>query len=178
MNHQPFENWILDELTRTPQEQNSLDQHLKECPDCYRLQRSWSKVQQQIVAAPRKTAPASFMSHWKSNFAARQKEQERRQARTLLISLASGAGAILIALAVIMLPDFSVISLLVGFLTAVVKLFSGLESTWSMATNIFNSAPTITLVVTGLMIAGWISLAAFAWGISIWRITTKGVKAK
>ena len=178
MNHQPFENWILDELTLTPQEQSSLEQHVKECPDCYRLQRSWSKVQQQIVAAPRKAAPASFMTHWKSNFAARQIEQERRQARTLLISLASGAGAILIALTVILMPEFSLISLLVGFLTTIVKLFSGIESTWSMVSNIVNSAPTVTLVVTGLMIAGWISLAAFAWGISIWRITTKGVKAK
>lgn len=178
MNHQPFENWILDELTLTPQEQSSLEQHLKDCPDCYRLQRSWSKAQQHLITAPRKTAPANFMTHWKSNFTARQKEQERRQARTLLISLGSGAVAITVALTIVLLPDFSLISLLVGFLTTIVKLFSGIESTWSMVRNIVNSAPTITLVVSGLMIAGWISLAAFAWGISIWRITTKGVKAK
>jgi cation transport ATPase len=178
MNHPPYENWILDEIQINSQEQDSLKEHLKECPECYQLSRSWNKVQTQLQTTPAQPAPAGFMRRWKNEFASRQREQERRQARTLFISLASGAGAILIALAVILLPDFSFISLLVRFLTTVVKLFSGLESIVSISKNLINSAPTITLVISGLFIAGWISLAVFAWGISIWRITTKGVKNK
>jgi len=177
MNHQPYEEWILDEVQIDPQEQDSLNQHLKECPECYKLYHSWNKVQNQIRSTPVKAAPAGFMRRWKTDFASRQQEQERRQARTLLISLASGAGAVMIALAVILLPDFSVISLLVGFMTTIIKLFSGIESLWSVTRNIIDSAPTITLIISGLLIAGWISLAAFAWGLSIWRITTKRVKA-
>ncbi len=176
MNHQPYENWILDELQITPQEQDSLNQHLKECPECFKLSHSWNKVQTQLTSAPVKPAPDGFMRRWKTDFAARQVAQERRQARTLLISLASGAVAVAIALAVILLPDFSFISMTVGFLTTIVKIFSGIESLWSVVSNIVASAPTITLVIGGLLIAGWISLAAFIWGISIWRITTKGVK--
>lgn len=176
MNHMPFENWILDDIQITPQELDSLNQHLKECPECYKLTRSWKKVHAQIESAQVKSAPAGFMHRWKAEFALRQKEQERRQARTLLISLGSGAGAVMIALAVILLPDFSFISLTVGFLTTLIKLFSGIESLWSVFRNIVASAPTIALVISGLLIAGWISLAAFAWGISIWRITTKKVK--
>lgn len=178
MNHQPYEDWILDELQLTPQEQDSLSQHLKECPECYKLSHSWNKVQTQLRSTPVKSAPDGFISRWKTDFAARQKAQERRQARTLLISLTSGALAIAIALAVILLPDFSFISLTVGFLTTVIKIFSGIESIWSVASNIVDSAPTVSLVIGGLLIAGWISLAAFVWGISIWRITTKGVKNK
>jgi anti-sigma factor RsiW len=178
MNHQPYENWILDEIQITPQERDSLNQHLKECPECYQLFHSWNKVQTQIKSTPVKPAPAGFISRWKTEMAARQKAQERRQARTLLISLVSGAGAIMIALAVILLPNFSFISLMVGFLTTIVKLFSGLESLWSVIRNIAASAPPIVLVISGLLVAGWISLATFAWGVSIWRITTKGVKTK
>jgi hypothetical protein len=176
MSHQPYEIWILSEDQITPQEQEDLRQHLKECPECFELQRSWTKVQTQIKEAPVKPAPSGFVPRWKTQFAIRQKEQESRQARTLLISLTSGAGALTIALAVIMLPDFSLISILVGSLTTLVKLYSGIESIYMVARSIFNSAPTITLVISGLLLAGWISLAAFAWGISIWRINTKRVK--
>jgi uncharacterized membrane protein YgdD (TMEM256/DUF423 family) len=178
MNHQPYENWILDEVQINSQEQDSLKAHLKECPECFKLYHSWNKVHAEIKTTPAQPAPAGFMRRWKYEFASRQREQERRQARTLFISLASGAGAILIALAVILLPDFSFISLLVRFLSTVVQLFSGIESVVSLSRNLINSAPTITLIISGLFIAGWICLAVFAWGISIYRITTKGVKNK
>lgn len=178
MNHQPYENWILDEVQIDSQEQDSLKQHLKECPECFKLNHSWNKVQTEIKSTPVEPAPAGFMRRWKYEFASRQREQERRQARTLFISLASGAGAILVALAVILLPDFSFISLMVRFLTTVVKLFSGLDSIVSISRNLIESAPTITLIIIGMFIAGWICLAVFAWGLSIYRITTKGVKNK
>lgn len=176
MNHQPYENWILDEVQINSQEQDSLKEHLKECPECYKLYHSWNKVQTEIKSTPIQPAPAGFMNRWKYEFASRQREQERRQARTLFISLASGAGAVLIALAVILLPDFSFISLVVRFLTTIVKLFSGLESIVSISKSLIDSASTITLIISGLFIAGWISLSVFAWGLSIYRITTKGVK--
>jgi hypothetical protein len=178
MNHQPFENWILDDVQLAEQEQDSLNQHIKECPECYKLYHSWNKVQTQLKETPVKPAPDGFMHRWKYDFAKRQKEQERRQARTLLISLASGAGAIMIAMAVIFLPDFSLISILVKSLTILVKLFSGIEGIWSIIKSFVTSAPTTVLVISGLLLAGWISLAAFAWGISIWRITSKEVKNK
>ncbi|PKN98933.1 MAG: hypothetical protein CVU43_15700 [Chloroflexi bacterium HGW-Chloroflexi-5] len=178
MNHQPYENWILDEVQINSQEQDSLKQHLKECPECFKLNHSWNKVQTEIKSTPIEPAPAGFMRRWKYEFASRQREQERRQARTLFISLASGAGAVLIALAVILLPDFSLISLMVRFLTTIVKLYSGIDSLISISRNLIESAPTITLVVSVLFVAGWICLAIFAWGLSIYRITTKGVKNK
>ncbi|MHB8086727.1 MAG: anti-sigma factor family protein [Anaerolineaceae bacterium] len=178
MNHQPYENWILDEVQIDSQEQDSLKQHLKECPECFKLNHSWNKVQTEIKSTPVEPAPAGFMRRWKYEFASRQRELERRQARTLFISLASGAGAVLIALAVILLPDFSFISLMVRFLTTLVKLFSGIDSIVSISRNLIESAPTITLIIIGMFIAGWICLAVFAWGLSIYRITTKGVKNK
>ena len=178
MNHQPYENWILDEVQINSQEKDSLKQHLKECSECFKLNHSWNKVQTEIKSTPIEPAPAGFMRRWKYEFASRQREQERRQARTLFISLASGAGAVLIALAVILLPDFSLISLMVRFLTTIVKLFSGIDSLISVSRNLIESAPTITLVVSVLFVAGWICLAVFAWGLSIYRITTKGVKNK
>jgi hypothetical protein len=178
MNHQPYENWILDEEQINSQEQDSLKQHLKECPECFKLYHSWNKVQTELKSTLVEPAPAGFMRRWKYEFASRQREQERRQARTLFISLASGAGAVLIALAVILLPDFSLISLLVRFLTTAVKLFSGIDSIVSISKNLIDSAPTITLVISGLFVAGWICLAVFAWGLSIYRITTKGIKNK
>ncbi|KAF0110295.1 MAG: hypothetical protein FD147_1761 [Chloroflexi bacterium] len=178
MNHQPYENWILDSLKINPEEQEALSKHMKACPECYKLHHSWNKVQVQLESTPVKPAPAVFVPRWKTQFAKRQKEQERRQARTLLISLGSGAGAIMIALTALLLPDFSVISLMVGFLTTVVRLFNSLDSLWSVIRGLVETAPTITLIITGLLMAGWISLAAFAWGISIWRITIKEVKTK
>ena len=176
MNHQLYEDWILDDVQLTTQEQDSLNQHLKECHECYKLYHSWNKVQTQIQSAPVAPAPAGFVNRWKTDFASRKKAQERRQARTLLISLSSGALAIMIALAVILLPNFSFISLTVGFLTILVKMATGLQSLWTIASTLVSSASPSTLIIGGLLVAGWVSLVALVWGLSIWKITTKKVK--
>ncbi len=176
MNHQLYENWILDDIQLTPQEQDSLNQHLKECHECYKLYHSWNKVQTQIKSAPVAPAPAGFVNRWKVDFASRKQAQERRQARTLLIGLSSGAFAIMIALGIILLPNFSFISLMVGFLTILVKMATGLQSLWTIVSTLVSSASPSTLIICGLIVAGWISLAALVWGLSIWKITAKGVK--
>ncbi|MCX6055785.1 MAG: hypothetical protein NTZ74_12910 [Chloroflexi bacterium] len=178
MNHQPYDNWILEDAQVCPDDREALNNHLEECPECYQLQHFWINVRSQLETAPIKPAPAEFIPKWKIQFALHQKAQERRQARTLLICLGSSAGAILIALAAILLPDLSLISLTVRFLTTVVKLFNTLDSLIAIFRSLVELAPATTLVISGLLIAGWVSLAAFAWGISIWRVTQKGVKTK
>jgi hypothetical protein len=178
MNHQPYENWILDGRPQDRQEKEQFELHLKECPECFRLQQSWERVHSQIKAAPFKSAPDGFVPRWKIEFAQRIRLQERKQARTMLISLGSGAGAILIALAAVLLPKFSFISIFVGFVSTLIRLFDNLQKLWGLAVGLIQNAPTTLLIVSGILIAGWISLILFAWGISIWRVSLKEVTTK
>jgi anti-sigma factor RsiW len=178
MNHQPFEVWILDDKQINPQERELLDRHLKDCPECYRLDHAWSKARRQLESTPLRAPQTGFVARWQSQFAQRQKVHERQQARTLLISLGSGGGAVLVALIALFLPKFSLISLLVRSLTTIIRLFNGLDAIWSVFLGLVRTAPTITILITGVLLAGLISLATFAFGISLWRISLKGVKAK
>lgn len=170
MNHQPYETWILDEHPVSDEHKIALEEHLKTCPECVKLKRSWVMVEKTLISTPVKQAPARFVNDWKGSLAARKRAQEKKQARTLLISLCSGGVAIMIALAALFLPEFSLISVGVGFVTTLVQLLTGLENFWSIIFRLSRSIPVSTIIITGVLISSWIILACLAWGLSIWKL--------
>jgi hypothetical protein len=178
MNHQPYEKWILDGQPEDQLEKAQLELHLKECSECFRLQQSWDRVHSQIKSTSPKSAPVGFLRRWQTEFAQRSRIQEQKQARTMLISLGSGAGAVMIALAAVLLPKFSIISMFVEFTSTLIRLFDNLRKLWNVLTGLIQAAPTTFLIVSGILLAGWISLILFAWGVSIWRVSLKGVTTK
>lgn len=170
MNHQPYENWILDEPRLSEEEKRDLSHHLRECPDCTRLSNGWASVQRTIQASQMKPAPADFTGKWSASLARRKREQEKKQARTLVISLCSGAGAILLAVAIYFLPDFSLISLAAGFISTMLSVSNIISNFWSITIKLIQTIPLSTLIVTIAIVSGWVLLASITLGLSIWKL--------
>lgn len=170
MNHNPYENWILDDLPITADQKRELSIHMDECPECARLYQGWSSVQHTIRQTQIQPAPADFTAKWTSSLLHRKREQEKKQARNLAISLATGAVATLIALGIILLPDLSLISLAAGSITSLTALVTGIESFWSILFKLVRAVPSSSLIVTLFVVSGWVLLACFTLGFSVWKL--------
>lgn len=176
MNHQPYETWILDDYQVTLEEKTKLDRHLADCPKCTRLARSWTAAKQEIKLAPVIAAPAGFSQRWQNSLAARRIELKRQQTRTMLISLISTAVAVSITLGVLLLPAISPITVMVNFFSGLIKLVNSVSQFWIFLSSFLKAAPTEMVIGLGLMLSLWVSITTLAWGISLYRITLKGIR--
>ena len=170
MNHQPYETWILDNPPITEEEKQDLNIHIQECPDCSHLHQGWNLVEQSIRSSQIHPAPSNFTQRWSASLERRKREQEKKQARTLVLALVSGALAVGITLCIMFLPEFSLISLTAGFISTILSLFTGIENFWSILLNLAQTVSPTTLIITVLVISGWVILASFTLGLSIWKL--------
>ena len=175
MNHQPYENWILDEYPGSQSEKEQLEQHLKGCDHCAHLQRTWHETRQQLVISGVKKAPAQFTAQWPEHLAMFKQKKKRKQARTLLASFVGGAFMVLIAMGALLVPNISIIPMLVGVTSSIVRFVESVKGIWILLQSLVRVAPTTLLIVSGALLAGWITLAVLAWGVSIWRVSIKKV---
>jgi anti-sigma factor RsiW len=178
MNHQPYETWILDGKPSAPAEKEKLENHLKECTRCARLQTSWTEMDRHVRSTPMKNAPTGFVQNWQNNLAFFKERQKQKQARTLLISFISGALVVLIALGAVLLPKISLISVIVTVASVAIRFMESLKQLWSLILGLMKVAPASTLLVIGAMLGGWILLIMFAWAASVWKVSLKKVVAK
>lgn len=81
MNHQPFEDWLLEESPLTPAEKRLLDVHLRECASCLAL----AEVSVALHAARPVTPPSGFVDRFRQRLAAREQAQRRKIALGFLI---------------------------------------------------------------------------------------------
>lgn len=170
MNHNPYENWILDDLPITADQKRELSRHMDECPECARLYQGWSSVQHTIRQTQIRPAPADFTANWSSSLLHRKRVQEKRQARNLVISLGIGAVATLIALGFILLPGLSLISLVARSITSLTTLVNGIGSFWSVLFKLVQVVPSSSLIATLIVVSGWVLLASFTLGYSVWKL--------
>ncbi len=170
MDHYHFKNWILDDIELDAAQRGELEAHLAECPQCAQLSRSLNIALHTIRSAPEQAAPLNFTRNFVSSLEARRLEQERKQARTLTIVLASTALIIALVSLYIFVPELSLISLAAGFISAVVGLLNGLQQTLSFIVGAYNKLTPSTVVITALVFAGWVLLASLTLGLSIWKL--------
>ena len=78
-NHQPFEEWLLSGETLTPEETQSLQEHLGACEQCRTLAGASQQVDHALRHAPQLAPAPGFVSRWQAQLAARQIKQHRRQ---------------------------------------------------------------------------------------------------
>lgn len=175
MNHQPYESWILDEEKINRSQQIELEEHLKECPKCSTLQNSWTIARSTIRSAPVVQPKAGFAERWQRSLAERKKAEEHRLTRNLILWLSGSALLIMIILAVIFSPDFSLISLTVSAITILVNVAVGISALGEFVMSFVRSAPPAVLIITALFFSTLISVVCFIWGISLWKVSLKGV---
>jgi cation transport ATPase len=176
MNHQPFESWILDEEPLGKQQQAELEGHLLSCQSCKTLQESWGIAKHQIKSAPVKQPAPGFSMRWQSSLKARREAEERAQSRTLFIWIGCTIAVLLISLAVIAMPKFSIITVMITLVTTLVNVSTSLDDLLQLVLSVTRSVPPTTLILVAISLSSLLSIVSFIWGISIWRISRKGVR--
>ncbi|MEN6571810.1 MAG: hypothetical protein ABFD24_08215 [Anaerolineaceae bacterium] len=175
MKHLPYESWILDETPLNEDQQRDLDAHLLTCPVCCNLRDSWQAVRQQIESAPQKQPSPGFSMRWKASLKDRREADEVRQRRLVWIWIASIAAAVLLSLAVIYLPRVSFIQVLISIVESLVGFTSGVSALVKLVTGVLHTVPPYMLVLSSIALSTLLSITIFLWGISIWRMSRKGV---
>ena len=170
MDHYPYKSWILDDIELDAAQRGELEQHLVVCPQCAKLSSSLNIALQTIRGAPELAAPQDFTRKFVASLETRRREQEQRQARTLAIVLASTALIIVFVSLFIFVPELSLISVAAGFISAMVGLLSGLQQALSFIVGTFQKLSPSTVVISSLILAGWILLASLTLGLSIWKL--------
>ena len=88
MNHQPFENWLLDEEPLTALQQRQLQSHLRDCTVCSGIADSNLALHTAHLATP----ASGFSERLRPRLAAWRREQLRRQSIGTVILVLIGVG--------------------------------------------------------------------------------------
>jgi len=90
MDHQPFENWLLNDERLTPEQDRELRVHLRTCPTCNTLARANFSLRSSAVIAP---APG-FAQRFQVRLAAQRKVERRRTIIGLFLLASVGIGGL------------------------------------------------------------------------------------
>lgn len=66
MKHQPFETWLLNNDPLTPEQAQSLDEHLNSCESCQLLKTAWIGVENLFQDVPEIPPVAGFTNRWQA----------------------------------------------------------------------------------------------------------------
>ena len=90
MNHQPFEEWLLNDKNLNASEKRELDLHLRVCTYCTALTETGLALRAAPVIAP----SAGFAIRFQQRLAAQKIAERRRRLWGALVLLVSGGGLI------------------------------------------------------------------------------------
>jgi len=174
MDHQPFEQWILNEKQLTKQQENLLNEHLLGCEECAVLSTSWKRVELELQTSKLAAPSPGFVSRWQFNLANKKAIQHQVQAIKTFIGI---SGAILITMGALLtwlLLTNSVSDIIIGG----AHFFTGFMQTYfnfrAVLFHFLRQAPPFTPYLFWIFAAGWGIVVTALWGLTIWRISKRG----
>ncbi|MCA2001407.1 MAG: zf-HC2 domain-containing protein [Chloroflexi bacterium] len=176
MNHQPFEEWLLDDKPLNPIERRELDLHLRTCARCASL----AEIGLTLRSAPVVSPAAGFTLRFQERLAAQKIAERRRRLWGLMVLLIAGSGL----LAWLLVPYIlAFASAPVEWMTAGIGYFLFLITSFQALTEA--AAVLLRMAANFIPPYVWMTLASalaglgLLWTISIWQFsrTAQGVSA-
>lgn len=176
MNHQPFEEWLLNDKNLTPAEKRELDLHLRTCVHCTALSATGLALRSANVVAP----ASGFAVRFQQRLAAQKIADRRRRLWGTIVLVLGGA----ILLAWFAAPYLAaVITSPVDWITAMVGYFlffaSSLQALTEAASVLFRILPDFVPPYMWMVFVSALAGLGLLWTISIWQFsrTPQGVSA-
>ncbi len=176
MNHQPFEEWLLNDKNLTPAEMRELDLHLRTCTHCTALSATGLALRSAPVVAP----AAGFALRFQQRLAAQKIAERRRKLWGMIVLLLGGIGLLGWFTAPFLFVFFSApvewVTAAIGYFLFIVTSLQALTEVVSvllrMATDFI---PPYIWMVLASALAGF----GLLWTISIWHFsrTPQGASA-
>jgi hypothetical protein len=168
MNHQPFEDWLLNDKKLTDAEKRELDSHLRICRACSAIAETGFALRAARVISP---APG-FVTRFEARLAAQKIAERRRRLWGLFLLILTGMGlfgwlAAPYVYAFLLAPVQWITAGIGYFLFAVTSLQVFVEMISVFLKIIPNILPPYAWMVFASALAGF----SLLWTISIWRFS-------
>jgi hypothetical protein len=176
MNHQPFEEWLLNDKNLTPAETRELDLHLRTCTHCTALSATGLALRSANVVAP----VTGFTLRFQQRLAA-QKIAERRHKLWGMIVLVIGGVGLLGWFTAPYLSSF--VNAPVEWVTAAIGYFlfiiTSLQALTEVLAVLIRMAPDFIPPYVWMVLVSTLAGLGLLWTISIWQFsrTPQGVSA-
>jgi hypothetical protein len=176
MNHQPFEEWLLNDKNLSPAETRELDLHLRTCGHCTALSATGLALRSAIVVAP----TAGFTMRFQQRLATQKIAERRRKLWGMIVLVVSGVGLLswFIApylLAFVSEPVVWVLTVISYFLFIV----TALQAITDVMIVLLRMAPVFIPPYVWMVLLSTLAGLGLLWTISIWRFsrTPQGASA-
>ncbi len=172
MNHQPFEEWLLNEKLISPKEKLELDAHLRVCSYCSALAETGKALHTVKLVSPTVGFSARFQARL-----AMQRAADRRRKRWGSVLFTFGGLAMLLWITSPYLSSFLAspatwIASLVEWGIFLVTTLQALAQAGSVILRVIPGIlPPFALMVLLSALAGF----GLLWSVSIWRFTRQGI---
>jgi len=108
MDHKPYEAWLVADEPLLPDQENSLQEHLKTCEACRQLQASWREVEDLFGDRNILQPQPGFTDRWQLRLAEELNlERDKQQLRSTWMFLGSTTGAAFLVLVIMSIRFFS-----------------------------------------------------------------------
>ena len=166
MNHQPFEEWLLNDTPLTPGQKRELDSHVRACANCSALVRT-----EKVMRALRLASPApGFVTRFQTRLAAQKTADRRRRLIGSILFILGG----LSLLALIGLPYVaSFFASPAQWITALVQwglyLFTTLQAAAQAGVVILEVVGELLPPFAWMVLLSALGGLSLLWSVSIWR---------
>jgi hypothetical protein len=174
VNHLPFEDWLLNETSVTPEQQRDLDLHLRNCAYCSALAETGRMLSTSKMAAP----VPGFTARFQTRLAERKVVERRRKLWGMVLFIFGGVALLMWAVSPYLTSFLSSpatwISVVVGWLIFIgTTLFALVDAGKVILSVLPNVLPPFAWLVLLSAFAG----VGLLWSVSIWRFvrTPQGV---
>lgn len=177
MNHQPFEDWLLDDpdqLGRSldAQETASLRAHLETCESCRRLSLAWREVESELKVAPILAPAAGFSSRFQDRLEAEQRLLHKRQSLLVLYFLIGGAALLFGSLLILALPFIQTPNVLLWtFIYRLIGIVSIAEAAQDVLRVLFQAITGVISPVGWAILIGLMCELGVLWVVSLRWLT-------
>ncbi len=174
MNHQPFEDWLLNDKNLTSPEKRELDLHLRTCVHCTALSATGLALRSANVAAP----AAGFVFRFQQRLAMQKIAERRRKLWGMMVLILGGVGLLGWFSAPYVYAFISSpvewITTGIGYFLFVITSMQALTQVMSVLARIL---PDIIPAYMWMVLVSALAGFGLLWTISIWRFsrTPQGV---
>lgn len=170
MNHQPFDEWLLNDKPLTAAEKRQLNTHLRTCPSCSALAETGLALRSARAVAP----AAGFSLRFQQRLAAQRIAERRRRLWGMMLLTVSGLGLLAWFAAPVISSIFSApvewFSGLIGFFLFAITSLQALSGIISVVAEV---APGFVPPYVWMMLVSALAGFSLLWTISIWRFSSR-----
>jgi len=178
MKHQPYENWIVDEVSLNTEQIEALEAHLKVCEVCHQLRQSLENVTQRMQSSPQAGPAPGFSQRWKDSLTERRIWKHKMQTRRLLLLLVTGTVLSFFSLVAYSVATTSPTEIVVAAFQTITRIFVQWDAIQQTLITLYSTVPPVIPIALWIMLAMSAGFLVLVWFVSLWRISTQGVYRK